>query len=409
MRGTRILTTFEELKAVDGCILVLYSGGLDGSYLLDWGRRNGLDLLAVHVSTGETDMERACRHAELLDTPFLQVDVEDRFHDEYVAAAICGNAYYQGRYPVGSSLTRPLMAEVAVSVARERGCQVVLHTATYMQNTASRLTLGILALDPEIVVAAPFLTSAVSREEKLSRLADIGLEFEHGIYSIDANPWARVIECGTLEDPRNRLPNTGVFTWTRDPAAAPETPAEITLTFSGGLPVACDGEELSLSALVARLNELGGRYGIGRFSGLEDTAFGVKNHEIREAPAAHLITTAHRALEGAILNERELTLKAHLDNEWTNLIVAGHWHTRLARALRAFAETMSAPISGTVGLRLDRGSVSIQCVDAAAALSYPAFATDFHALMGEFSIASALRLRALADAPLQADPRPGVS
>jgi argininosuccinate synthase len=405
--ATRVLTTLEEIKGAGGRILVLYSGGLDGSFFLDWGRRNGLDMLAAHVCTGDTDPARARRHAAVLGVPLIEAEVRDRFHDEYVAAAIRGNAYYQGRYPVGSSLTRPLMAETAAELARKHGCQVVLHTATYMQNTASRLTLGILALDPDLVVAAPFLSSAITREDKLLGLAGRGLDFPDGVYSIDANPWARVIECGTLEDPRNPLPEIGVFSWTRDAWDTPGRPADLTLTFRDGLPVACEDEEVSLRSLVARLNQLGGRYGVGRFSGLEDVAFGVKNHEIREAPAAHVITTAHRALEGAVLSERELTLKAHLDNEWTNLIVSGHWHSRLARSVRAFADMMSAPVEGRVGLRLDRGSVTVRWVDAPASLSYPAFGAEFHAVMADFSIASALRLRALTDAPLAADPVAG--
>ena len=394
----RFISSLDELaEAPPRHMLLLYSGGVDGTYLLHWLGQQGIPVTALNVGLGgESDIEQAARHAGVFGVDVRQADAAAEFFSEFVPMAIHADAYYQGQYPVGSTLTRPLMARTAVRVARELGCDCVAHTATYMQNSALRLTGSVAALDPEIDVAAPFLGSYLSREEKIKVLGGVGIEFTTGVCSIDANPWSRVIESGPLEDPEALLTES-VFTLTRDLADCPATPATIDLAFRAGLPVAVDGEELGLGELVAALNTLAGTHGVGRFSGLEDVPFGVKNHEVRESPAAAVITTAHRALGNAVFGTREHVVRAGLATEWTTIVVQGGWFGHLARCLARCLTELDQPMTGVVRMRLHRGTVTILKLQSPNGLYYARLGEEFHEWMASFSYSPWLNLATLAD------------
>jgi argininosuccinate synthase len=384
-----------EERLPSSCVL-LYSGGIDGSYFLDWASCRGLDVLALNVGLeGAGDRSTARGTAALLGVDYLFEQKTEEFAVDFVSPAIKANAYYQGLYPVCSSLSRPLMAKTALDVARTRGIATIVHTSTYMQNSAFRLTMSIAALDQDVHVAAPFLRSQVAREEKRRRLCERGLTFPTGIYSIDQNLWGRVIECGSLENPENDLPSTGVFQWSSDIVDTPEAAEVVEIEFRDGLPIAVDGRHLGLVDIISTLNRLGGRHGIGRFSGLEDITFGGKNHEVREAPAAQLLITAHRELESAILTQTELSLKLFLDNQWVNLIVGGFWYSELVRAIGAFIDHMSTLIHGRVRLRLYRGNVTVLAKEAATGLYYAGFHEEFEHLMAQVSFPAAYALLGL--------------
>lgn len=398
----QFITTLEDLaQAPPRRLLLLYSGGVDGSYLLWWLHRHGIPVSTLRVGigaglgrVGEGDL--AARHAAAFGAEHHEVDATDEFFTDFVPVAIHADAYYQGQFPVGSTLSRPLMARVAVRLAGELGCDIIGHTATYLQNSALRITGSIAALDPDLGVAAPFLGSHVPREVKVAALRDAGITFATGIHSIDVNPWARVIECGSLESPENVL-DESVFTWTRAVADCPAEPAELALAFAGGLPVAVDSAPVKLADLVTRLNTLGGSHGIGRFSGLEDTSFGVKNHEIREAPAATVLTIAHRALGNAVLTTREHAVRAGLAQEWTNVVVQGGWFGHLGRCLAGCLAELDQPLTGTVWLRLSRGTVTVTRLASPHGLYYTRLGEGFHTGMSAYSYAPWLAQATLVD------------
>ncbi|MFC9434492.1 argininosuccinate synthase domain-containing protein [Nocardia sp. NPDC057030] len=394
------ITTLDELEnAAPEHILVLYSGGVDGSYLLQWLAQRNLEATALQVvigDAGEVASDLAKSRAAKFGVKLHTVDATSEFFADFLPAAIHADAYYQGQFPVSSTLTRPLMAKVAVHTARQLGCDAVAHTATYMQNSALRLNASIAALDRNIVVAAPFLGSDVARQLKLQALGEAGLDVDQGIHSVDANPWARVIENGSLENPENTLDET-VFTWTRAIDDCPAGGTEIDLRITGGLPTELDGQPAGLDELVSTLNELGGLHGVGRFSGLEDTAFGVKNHEIREAPAATVITTAHRALSNAVYGMREHAVRATLAREWTNLVVHGGWYGHLAQSLSRCLAQLDEPLTGAVRLRLHRGTVQVLRLQSPHGLYYSRFGEDFHRWMNAYSYGPWLRHATLTD------------
>jgi argininosuccinate synthase len=375
-----------EARGLEACLL-LYSGGLDGTHFLDWALSRGIEVLALNVGLeGRGKHERSARLAAALGAEYVFRDRTEEFVSDYVAAGIRANAYYRGLFPLCSSFSRPLMARAAVGLARERGIGAIAHTSTPTQNTAGRFTLSLMALAPEIAIIAPYLRTRLTREQKLGRLVDKGMDFDGGIYSVDQNLWGRVIECGSLENPENDLPDAGIFRWSADVLEASDEPEVVELAFEEGLPTRLNGEELALKDIVMALNRTGGAHGIGRFAGLEDTALAVKNHEVREAPAAQILTTAHRELESAVLTQEESNLKAFLDDRWTNLIASGHWYSDLAEALAAFSRRMNEVVNGWVRLKLHKGNLKVLSKGAPAGLYYAGFEEDFYALVGELSI-----------------------
>ncbi|MFF5857871.1 argininosuccinate synthase domain-containing protein [Streptomyces sp. NPDC012751] len=392
----RFITSLDELaEQPPRHMLLLYSGGVDGTYLLQRLQSLGTTVTALHVRIGDRESSAAAaEQARKFGARFLDVDVTDRFFDGFAPAAVHADALYQEQFPVGSTLTRPLMAQTAVEVAREHGCDVIGHTATYMQNSSLRLSGSIAALAPDIGVAAPFLGSDLPRETKLAALEDAGVSFPEGIHSVDANPWARVIENGSLESPENLL-DESVFRWTRDVADAPADPAEVLLTFEHGLPVALDDRPIAFGALVEHLNALAGEHGVGRSSGLEDTPFGVKNHEVREAPAATVIIKAHQVLANAVFTAQEHAVRGAIAREWTTTVVQGGWFSHLGESLARCLADLDRPLEGSVRLRLHRGSLTVLGVTSANGLYYTRLGKTFHASMAEYSYTPWLSLATL--------------
>jgi argininosuccinate synthase len=393
----QFVTTIDELVAQPPQkLLLLYSGGVDGTYLLQWARRNQIPVVSLSVRIGEAGETDARTRAEAFGIEHHQVDATAAFYEDFVPAAIHADAYYQGLFPVGSTLSRPLMAKCAVELASKLGCDAVGHTATYMQNSAVRLSSALISLQPDLSVVAPFLGSDVPRQEKLASLASDGMRFTRGIHSVDANPWSRVIECGTLEDPENPIPEE-VFCWTRPVNETPVAAVELDLAFRHGLPVGLDGQPMALADLVPLLNDLAGIHGVGRFSGLEDTPFGVKNHEVRESPAAAVITAAHRVLANAVLSTREHAVRSQLATEWTNEVVHGGWFGTLGRSLSGALASLDEPVTGHVRLRLHRGNVQTVAVRADAGLYYTRLGEEFHDWMRQQAYQPWMALRTLSE------------
>lgn len=394
----KVIDTLEELASRSACV-VLYSGGVDSSYLLWFCREHGVRAVAMQALLGaedQADVARAARTANALGAELVTLDLTDELAERFLPPAIRAGGTYHGAFPICSSITRPLIAEAAVRVAREAGVDCVVHSATWVQNSSARFNNSLHVLAPEVVVGNPFAAEPIDRERKIEALRGAGIEMgERGVYSIDANLWGRVIEAGELDDPSFRIPER-VFEWTS--SARTDEEVEVELTFREGIPVALDGVALPMRALVERLNDLGGRFGVGRFNGLEaiGSGFGeVKNHEVREAPAACAILEAHRHLEIACLTTAELRVKAMLDAEWITLAVHGHWHSTLKEATEHAIAVLSREVEGRIVLRYRANSLLVVGIDAPRAMHYWNLRAEYEELLKELPMGPLVRLQSL--------------
>ncbi len=347
-------------------LVLAYSGGLDTSVAIRWLQEHkGYEVVACAVDVGQAapgEMDRIRRRA--LDCGAVEavvVDARDEFADDFVAAAIRTNALYMGKYPLVSSLSRPLITRHLVRLARETGAGAIGHGCTGKGNDQARFEVTAMAIAPDLVVEAPI------REWGLSRDAAIAWAEERGIpipvkksspYSFDENLWGRTAECGILEDPWASPPEE-VFARSAALADTPDQPEELTLTFEQGLPVAVDGRKLELAALVAEVDRRAGAHGVGRIDMIEDRLVGIKSREIYECPGAITLLTAHRDLEDLCLEQELAQEKRSLEGRWAQLVYNGLWYTPLKRALDAFVGESQRVVDGEVRMRLFKGSASV--------------------------------------------------
>jgi argininosuccinate synthase len=334
------------------------------------------------------------------------VDARERFIAEYAFAALRANALYQDVYPLSAALSRPLIADLLVTTAHEYGATVVAHGCTGKGNDQVRIELGVRALDPSLVCRAPLRESPLSRPDAIVFAREHGVSISHTAekpYSVDANLWGRSIEAGVLEDPWNAPPEDA-YAWSVAPLAAAAQPEEIVVRFDGGDP-SVNGERGA--AMVAALNALAGKHGIGRIDLIEDRVVGLKSREVYESPAATVLIAAHRALERLVLTRDELRFKALADRRYAELIYDGLWMQPLRTALDAFNATFAPRITGEVRLQLYRGNAVVTGLRSPFGLyrerlaTYGAGDAFDHAAAGGFIALAALPLEAHADVNLQ--------
>jgi argininosuccinate synthase len=337
--------------------VLAYSGGLDTSCAIAWLLEDyGFDeVVAVFVDVGqEFDLEASLTRGRAAGaSDVILLDRVDAFADEQVARALKANALYEGRYPLVSALSRPVIAEAVAALALELDAEAVVHGCTGKGNDQLRFELAFRANYPGVRVIAPLRDRIWTREDEIDYALQRRIPVEakrRSPYSIDENLLGRSIEAGMLEDPWTAPPEEA-FRLTGDPALAPP-PEEVVIGFEAGLPVSLDGEALPLAELVRALNEHAGRYGIGRIDMVENRAVGIKSRELYEAPAAIALIEAHRALEDLVLTKAELRTKRELEQTWTNLVYDGLWFSPLRRALDAFVDTTQELVSGEVRLEL---------------------------------------------------------
>jgi argininosuccinate synthase len=344
--------------------VLAYSGGLDTSCAIAWLKEDyGFDeVVAVLVDVGqEFDVDESLVRARAAGADdVLLVDRKDAFADEQVARALKTNALYEGRYPLVSALSRPVIAEAVASLAEELGADAVVHGCTGKGNDQLRFELAFKANYPGVRVIAPLRDRIWTREEEIEYALSRGIPITHTTespYSIDENLFGRSIEAGMLEDPWV-APPPEAFALTAAPADAP-APQEVVIAFEEGLPVAVDGEAFSLAQLIPALNELVGAYGVGRIDMVENRVVGIKSREIYEAPAALVLIEAHRALEDLVLTKAELRTKRELETTWANLVYEGLWFSPLREAIDAFVDATQRPVTGEVRVALRAGAATV--------------------------------------------------
>jgi argininosuccinate synthase len=343
---------------------VAFSGGLDTSCIVSWLLEDyGFDeVVAVLVDVGQTvDLDGAVERGQAAGAEdVIVVDRRQSFADEQVAKALKTNALYEGKYPLVSALSRPVIAAAVADVASDVGAEAVVHGCTGKGNDQLRFELAFRANYPGVTVIAPLRDHVWTREEEIEYALARGIPIKQSAaspYSIDENLFGRSIECGILEDPWEAPPE-GPYELTSDPASSP-SPEEVVVGFERGLPVSIDGDELSLHELVAALNERAGAFGIGRIDMIENRAVGIKSREVYEAPAAITLIEAHRALEDLVLTKDELRLKRMLEVAWTELVYEGLWFSPAREAIDAFVDRTQNVVTGEVRLTLGPGTAVV--------------------------------------------------
>jgi len=347
-------------------LVLAYSGGLDTSVAIRWLSENkGYDVIACAIDVGQAaEGELARIRQRGLDCGAIEsvvVDARDEFAEEFVAPAIAANAMYMGKYPLISALSRPLITRHLVRVARESGAQAIGHGCTGKGNDQARFEVTAMAIAPDMTVEAPI------REWGLSREGAIGWAGERGIpipvkkdspYSFDENLWGRTAECGILEDPWASPPEE-VFERSAALSDTPDSPEDLVLTFTGGLPTAVDGKALSLAALIADVDRRAGAHGVGRIDMVEDRLVGIKSREVYECPGAMTILAAHRDLEDLCLEQELAQEKRGLEGRYAQLVYNGLWYAPLKGALDAFINTSQRFVNGEVRMTLFKGSAQV--------------------------------------------------
>ena len=341
-------------------VVLAYSGGLDTSVAVAWLREQyGVEVITLTVDLGGGSLREGIERRAIKAgaSKAYVVDARETFISQYVWRALQANAMYQGAYPLATALARPLLAQLLVEVAQREGADAVAHGCTGKGNDQVRFDIAVHALDPGLEVIAPMRVGmGLTRDQSIDYANARGIELpitKASPYSIDVNLWGRSCETGILEDPWV-APPADAYAWTVAPGDAPD-PVEIVIGFEGGIPVSLDGEAVPSVELVERLHVLGGAHGVGRIDHVEDRLVGIKSREIYEAPAATILLTAHRSLEGLVLSKEQQRFNRLVADELAQIIYDGLWFSALSRDLRTYAMSSQRVVSGDVRVRLDHG------------------------------------------------------
>ncbi len=342
-------------------VVLAYSGGLDTSVAVKWMADEwGVHVIAVAVDVGQGGDFGAIRERALAAgaVEVVVVECRDQYADDFVAPALKANALYEGRYPLVSSLSRPIIVEHLVEAARRFGADGVAHGCTGKGNDQVRFEVSTRALAPDLEVLAPVRTWGLTREDSIEYAERHHIPVnvtKASPYSIDENLWGKAIECGVLEDPWASPPEE-VFTLTRPTATEP---AELVVAFEAGLPVAVDGTRMALADLVDHVGGIVGSYGWGRVDMVESRRVGIKSREVYECPGALALLLAHADLEGLTLERDVAHEKARLEPRWSELVYDGMWHSPLKAALDAFVDETQRYVTGEVRLRCEPGRCTV--------------------------------------------------
>jgi len=343
-------------------VVLAYSGGLDTSVAVRWLMENhGVEVIAVAVDVGQAaesggeDWDAVRNRA--LSAGAIEatvIDARAEMAEDFCVPALLANAKYEGKYPLVSALSRPVIVKHLVSEARRHGASFVAHGCTGKGNDQVRFEVGTRALAPDLQVLAPARVWGLTREDCIEYAAkwDIPLTVtKEKLYSIDENLWGKAIECGVIEDPWNRPPEN-VYTMTVPTATEP---VEVVIGFQAGVPVSLDGRSLTPEPLIAELNALVGSYGFGRLDMVENRRVGIKSRETYECPGALALLMAHADLEDLTLERDVHHEKLRLEPRWAELVYDGLWFSPLKQALDAFFVETQRHVTGEVRLRLDQG------------------------------------------------------
>jgi argininosuccinate synthase len=363
-------------------IVLAYSGGLDTSIIVPWLREQyDARVICVAADIGQGERELAGVRAKALASGADECFVEDlraEFVNDFIFPTLRAGAVYNRKYLLGTSMARPLIARRQVEVARRVGADALAHGCTGKGNDQVRFELTYAAFAPDLPVIAPWREWNIrSREDAIAYAAERGIPVaatKEKIYSRDANLWHLSHEGGILEDP-NAAPPDDLLLLTAAPFDAPDLPETVVIGFEAGIPVTVNGECFGPVALIEALNEIGGRHGVGVVDLVEDRLVGMKSRGIYETPGGSLLYSAHSELEQLVLDRRTLAAKDLIAPRYADLVYEGRWWTTEREAYDAFVAVTQERVSGTVSLRLYKGSAMVVGRESAHALYDERFVT----------------------------------
>jgi argininosuccinate synthase len=347
-------------------VALAYSGGLDTSIIIPWLKENyGCEVVAICGDVGQGGGELEGLEKKALESGASEcrvADLREEFVSDYVWPMVRAGAIYEHKYLLGTSIARPLLAKLQVEAALETGCDALCHGATGKGNDQVRFELTYKALAPHLPVIAPWREwDIVSREDAIDYAEKHNIPLQQTkakIYSRDRNLWHISHEGAELEDPANS-PSDGVWMISVNPEDAPDRPVELTLAFEQGRPVSLDGERLSGAALVEKLNDIGGKHGIGRIDLVENRFVGMKSRGCYETPGGTILMFAHRELESLTLDRATMHYKQKVALDYAELVYDGKWFTPLREALDAFVDSTQANVTGEIKVRLHKGRLDV--------------------------------------------------
>lgn len=347
-------------------VVLAYSGGLDTTAIIPWLKENfDYEVICVCIDCGQAEeLDGLEERAKFCGAEKLYVlDVIDEFCDEYIMPCVQANAIYENKYLLGTSMARPLIAKKLVEIARKEGAVAICHGATGKGNDQIRFELGIKALAPDIKIIAAWRNDAWNMDSRESEIAyckahGIDLPFSaDSSYSRDRNIWHISHEGLELEDPANEPNYEHLLVLGVTPQKAPDQGEYVTLTFEKGVPSSLNGEKMKVSDIIRKLNELGGKHGIGIIDIVENRVVGMKSRGVYETPGGTILMEAHQQLEELILDRDTYALKKEMGSRFASLVYEGKWFTPLREAEQAFIEKTQEYVTGEVKLQLYKGNI----------------------------------------------------
>jgi len=348
-------------------VILAYSGGLDTTAIIPWLKENyDYEVICCCIDVGQgNELDGLEERAKLSGAAKLYIEhITDEFVDEYVLPCVKAGAVYENKYLLGTSMARPVIAKKLVEIARKEGASAICHGATGKGNDQVRFELGIKALAPDLKIIAPWRCNDTwkmkSREDEIAYCKahgiDLPFDASHS-YSRDRNLWHISHEGLELEDPANAPNYDHLLVLGVSPEKAPDQGEIISLTFKEGAPVALNGEEMKASEIIAKLNEIGGRNGIGIVDIVENRVVGMKSRGVYETPGGTILMEAHTQLEELILDRDTLAYKKGIGDKFADVVYEGKWFTPLREALQAFVESTQKYVTGEVKVKLYKGNI----------------------------------------------------
>ncbi|HHV73394.1 argininosuccinate synthase [Thermoanaerobacterium sp. PSU-2] len=366
-------------------VVLAYSGGLDTSVIIPWLKENyECEIIAACIDVGQGSELSSIKEKALLSgaSKIYVEDVKDEFVEDYIFPTLKAGAVYEGKYLLGTSFARPLIAKKLVEIAHKEGAKAIVHGATGKGNDQVRFEVSIKALDPSIEIIAPWrIWDFKSREQEIDYAKKKGIPVpvtKEKIYSVDNNLWHISHEGGDLEDPWNE-PKNSLYDMVVPPEDAPDEPEYVVLEFEKGIPVKVNGKSYaSPSKMIEELNLIAGRNGIGIADIVENRLVGIKSRGVYETPAGTVLYAAHKELEYLVLDKETMRFKDLVAQKYADLVYNGLWFSPLRESLDAFVDVTQQNVTGTVRLKLYKGNL----INAGSKSPYSLYSEEF-ATFGE--------------------------